>query len=271
MLPGLILSAAALRAQPGVKTNLQFDVVSIKLDHSTEERGLLQIPSGGDRVIVTNVPMFRIVELAYNFQRKDLVLGAPEWAFTERWDIEAKVANADLEAFHALTFAQQESMLQSVLMSRCGLQAQVVKTEVPVYALVVAKSGLKMHEVSPSEAPPVVHDANGKVVEDWDLTHRRGEIHGRFVPMEALLYALSDGSLGRQVIDRTGLKGRYNFDLLWTPDDQSDSQSKDAGLSAEPLPSIFTAAEEQLGLRFDRSRASVDAISIRHLERPTDN
>ncbi len=275
MISVLLLCAAPGNTQVPQHKVPQFDVVSIKLDHSGEPRGFLQISPEGDRLIVVNAPMFRIVQFAFNMQREDLVLNLPEWTRTERWDIEAKVAPADLAAFHALNLTQQKAMLQPVLMERCKMLAKVVKKEVPVFALVFAKSGLKMHELPPNEMPPPVYDAKGNLVEDWDLVIKHGEIHGRAVPMGALMYALSNASLDRQVIDRTGLKGEYNFDLVWTPEEELDAQPKgaaaNAGLADETRLSIFTAMQEQLGLRLEPTRASVDALEIDHIERPSND
>lgn len=205
-------------------------------------------------MVVINAPMYRIVGFAFDFQRNDRVLGAPDWTRTERWDIEAKVAQADLEVFHALTFKQQKAMLQSVLVERCKLQAHAEKREVPVYALVVQKGGVKMHEVEATELP-------------WDLIQKHGEIHGRAVPIAALMYALSDASLERQVVDRTGLTGTYNFDVLWTPTDEPQSESQ----IASTRPSIFTAVQEQLGLQLVGTKALVDTLNIEHIEHPTAN
>jgi uncharacterized protein (TIGR03435 family) len=267
--PALAVGAMVASAQVPAKKLPQFDVVSIKLDRSGEPRGIMQISPGGDRVIAVNAPMFRILQFVFEMQRNDLVVGAPEWMRTERWDIEAKVAPGDLAAFHALTLAQQKAMLEPVLMDRCKMLAKVVKKEVPVYALVVAKGGIKMHEVPPGEVP-VVRDAKGNVLQDWDLEQKHGEARGRVVPMGALMYVLSGASLDRQVVDRTGLKGEYNFDLQWTPDEEIDAaQHADAGLGDGAGLSIFTAVEEQLGLRLEPSRALVDAIEIEHIERPT--
>jgi len=121
----MVLATTHASGQSGVPPKLRFDVVSIKLDRSGAQHGHLQISPDGDRIIVLNAPMYRIVSFAFNFQRNDLVLGAPEWAHNERYDIEAKVAPADLPAFHALNFVQQKAMLQAVLMERCKMHAQI--------------------------------------------------------------------------------------------------------------------------------------------------
>ena len=262
----LFLSSVA-RAQLSPSPALRFDVVSIRPNHSGESRGILTIPPGGDHLLVTNAPMNRILAFAFDRQRNDLILGLPAWANEERWDIEAKLAAADLPAFHALTFVQQKAMLQSILVERSKMQVHPGRKEAPVYALTAAKGGVKMRE----ETPPASTDASP----EWDLKQKRGEVHARAVPIAALLYVLNGASLDRQIFDRTGLNGLYDFDLLWTSQDELDAHaaSKEAGTdSREPLPpSIFAALPEQLGLRLEPTRAVVDTLIVDHIERPTGN
>jgi uncharacterized protein (TIGR03435 family) len=275
VLLGCLLSMGAVAASGQATAKpLQFDVVSLKLDRSGEPHGILQIFPDGDRVVVRNAPMFRIVEFAFNFDFSDMVLGAPAWTRTEKWDMEAKVAAADLPAFRALSLAEQKAMLQQVLLERCKLRAHVGKKVLPVYVLKVARSGVKMHSLQPGETRPVVRDASGKTVDQWDLTVKPGEAHGRAVPMEALLYVLNAASVGRKVIDETGLKGEYNFDLVWTPEDELQAPAADiadAGLKDSAQPSIFTAVQEQLGLRLEASKAPVDVLTIDRIEQPTND
>lgn len=261
----LMMRSMVARPQAAAPPTLRFDVVSIKENRSGLPRGVLEISPGGDRVVVSNSPMYRIIGFAFDRQRSDLIVGIPDWAREERWDIEAKVAISDLAAFHALTFGQQKAMLQSLLIERCNMQIHSGKKEVPVYALVVAKGGSKMHEDKPPdpiEPPP-----------GWNLVQKTGEAHGRASPMAALLYVLSGASLDRQVVDHTRLAGVYDFDLLWTPQSAEDAHASaaDLGLSNAPNPSIFAALREQLGLRLDPIRAEVDALIIDHIERPTSN
>ena len=269
------MGAVQAPAQSNAPPKLQFDVASIKVNRSGGQHGYLQISPEGDRIIIVNAPMYRIVSFAFNFQRNDLVLDAPEWARNERYDMEAKVAPADLPAFHALNFVQQKAMLQSVLSARCKMQAHIEKKDISVYALVVSKGGTKMRAVKQGEPLPVVRDAGGKVVDEWDLTQKLGEVHGRAVPMDAFMYALSNIAVGRQVIDRTGLNGLYYFDLVWTPEedlnDQTGGAVSDAGTPDAPRTSIFTAIQEQMGLRLAPERALVDALVIEHIERPSND
>ncbi len=258
----LLLSIVA-KGQMSPPPALRFDVVSIRPNHSGESRGILTLPPDGNHLLVTNSPMNRILAFAFNRQRNDLILGLPIWATEERRDIEAKVAAADLPAFRALTFVQRKAMLQPILFERCKMQVHAGTKEVPVYALVLAKGGTKMRE----QTPPLSADPSP----DWNLNQKHGEVHARAVPIAALLYVLNGASLDRQILDRTGLTSLYDFNLLWTSQDELDAQaaSKEAG---EPFsPSIFAALPEQLGLRLEPTRAVVDAILVDHIERPTSN
>jgi uncharacterized protein (TIGR03435 family) len=251
----MLMAALSAAGQSDAKPKpLQFDVVSIKQNHSGDERGMITFAPDSDRVVVVNAPMYRIMEFAFSLQKTALVLGAPQWTYTDRWDMEAKVSAADLPVFRLLSFEEKEHMLQQVLAERCRMQASAGKKDVPVYALSVAKNGLKMHEEKPTGP-------------GWDMTVKRGEIRGRAVPIEALAFNMVDASLGRPILDRTGLTGTYTFDLRWTPE---DDPGKEAG--AEPQhPGIFTAIEEQLGLRLVATKGIVDAMMIDHIEKPTAN
>ena len=260
ILPPVILGQL-LNASPSVR----FDAVSIKQNRSGIERGGVEIPPQSDRIVVSNAPMYRIIAFAYDRQRNDLIEGLPEWARSERWDIQAKVADEDIPAFTQLSFVQKKRMLQTVLADRCQMRAHLAKKEVPVYALEALKEGLRMHPSAASEA--------ASASQGWDITVKRGEIHGRAVPIAALLYALSGVSLDRQIIDRTELAGLYDFDLVWTPEDIADthSGSTEKGLSEPQAPSIFTAIQEQLGLRLLATKAQVEAVVVDHIERPSSN
>lgn len=261
----LILPPVILGQLPNASPSVRFDAVSIKENRSGIERGGVEIPPQSDRIVVSNAPMYRIIAFAFDRQRNDLIEGLPEWARSERWDIQAKVADEDIATFTQLSFVQKKMMLQTVLADRCEMRAHLAKKEVPVYALEVRKEGLRMHA---SEASEAASASSG-----WNITVKKGEIHGRAVPMAALLYALSGVSLDRQVIDKTGLEGLYDFDLLWTPEDvaEAHSGSNDKGLGEPLAPSIFTAIQEQLGLRLFATKAQVKAVIVDHIERPSSN
>ena len=107
----LLLLPFFANVQSNTAPAIHFDVVSIKQNHTGEPRGGVEIPPEGNRLVVTNSPMYRIIGFAFDRQRNDLIEGVPDWARSERWDIEAKVADENRTAFNALTFVQKKAML----------------------------------------------------------------------------------------------------------------------------------------------------------------
>ncbi|QEE29009.1 TIGR03435 family protein [Terriglobus albidus] len=259
----LLLLTAVGWAQFSAQGAIHLDVVSIKENRSGVEPGYLSIPPGGNKIVATNSPMFRVIGFAFNRQRNDLIEGLPGWARDLRWDIEVTIAEESVAAFRQMSFEQQKEVLQQVLKERCELIAHTGKKEVPVYALVVSKSGTKIKEVSPTRT-----DATQR---GWDMTQSAGRVDGRAVPMEALIYALSKVGLERQIIDRTGLAGRYDISLVWTPDDKVLS-TPDAGENAlSSRTSIFTALQDELGLKMEATKADVDAVIVTRINKPSAN
>lgn len=249
--------------QLAAPVTIHLDVISIKENRSGAEQGYLNIPPKGDRIVVTNTPMFRIIGFAFNKQRNDLIEGLPAWTIDVRWDIEATISEDSLDTFGHLPFEKQKEVLQQVLKDRCGFAAHPGKKEVPVYALTVSKSGSKLRE-----APPSRSDA---ATPGWNLKESSGKIEGRAIPIEALIYALSKAGLERQVIDRTGLKGRYDISLTWIPEEKLMS-SQDTGREDDSSSaSIFTAVQDELGLNLEASRAEVDAVMVTHIDHPSAN
>jgi uncharacterized protein (TIGR03435 family) len=255
-----VTGAAGLAAQDTIR----LDAVSIKENRSGAEQGTLSIPRGGNRILVTNSPMFRIIGFAFNKQRNDLIVGLPDWTQDARWNLEATIAEESLDAFRHMPFEKQTEVLQQILRDRCGLVAHTGKREAPVYALTVAKSKPKLAEVSREREEEATNQG-------WDLTQSAGRIEGRAVPIDALLYALSKVGLERQVVNRTGLLGRYDFVLTWAPNGGlmgSESAGAEANMATA---SLFTALQEQLGLKLEATKAEVDAVIVTHIERPSAN
>ncbi|WP_263418244.1 TIGR03435 family protein [Terriglobus albidus] len=254
-----IMGLAQLTAQ----TAIHLDAVSMKENRSGNEQGYLSIPPNGNRIVVTNSPMFRIIGFAFNKQRNDLIEGLPEWAEDLRWDIEATIAEESVTTFRQMPFEEQKTVLQQILKERCGLVAHNGKKEAPVYALVLSKSGPKIKEISPARA-----DAKSP---GWNLTQSTGKIEGRGIPMDALIYALSKVGLERQIIDRTGLVGQYDISLTWTSDNTLPNAQDGSEKDGVSRASIFTALQDELGLRLEAMKADVDAVIITHITRPSTN
>jgi uncharacterized protein (TIGR03435 family) len=179
--------------------------------------------------------------------------GLPGWATSERFDFEAKADDATIAALDKLSgeerWKQTQLMLQTALADRFKLRAHIETREGPIYELVVAKGGCKL-----KNAPADEHSRGYS----WG----RSMIQIRTGPISSFVLALSD-NLSRTVIDKTGLTGNFDIDLKWTPDDQQGTP--DAG------PTLFTALEEQLGLKLVPAKGSVDTFVVDHVERPTEN
>jgi uncharacterized protein (TIGR03435 family) len=158
-----------------------------------------------------------------------------------------------------LRFKRIGERLRSLLADRFGLVVHYETREHSVYFLTVAKNGSKLSEVVGATAAPHKHE--------W-----RGHSQGFAVPIDMLVSTLSNAT-PTLVVDKTGLTGRYDYTLDWTPEIQGAPANSDA----DPLktqgsgPSIYTAVREQLGLQLVSGKAPVDMVVVDHVERPSKN
>lgn len=213
-----------------------------------------------DGFTATNIQIHMLLMQAFQLQEDQELIGDPRWASNNRWDIDARIAAEDISTLKTLNFHQQLGMFQQILVERFALKFHHEMRELPVYELVVAKGGPKM---TPSTLRP--NDSAGIQGEPGVLTPSRGKETGRGTMMEFLARDLSL-QLGRKVVDHTGLTGRYDFALTWTPDDSSATASAES-----QAPSLFTAVQEQLGLKLQPVKTPIDVVVIDHLEKPADN
>lgn len=204
----------------------------------------------GERYMNTTLDI--LVKDAYGSFSEDQVVGMPSWAKSDRYDIEVRV-DADIASeWKNLSkkerWKQEKALLQVMLADRCKLKVHFETKELPVYDLVIAKGGLKMKEATPGEGN------TGRFGE--------GELIGHAMPIENLASALP--SDGRLIVDKTGLGDKkFDFDLKWTPDNRIEAG--DSG------PSLFTALEEQLGLKLVSSKAPGSVLVVDHMESPSPN
>jgi uncharacterized protein (TIGR03435 family) len=232
-----------------------FEVASIRPAALGSHPRSIQYSAGG-RFTASNVPLRALIEEAFDI-RDFQVAGGPDWVNQEQFDITAK-AEGDADK------AQVRAMLQSLLADRFKLVLRRESKEVNVYALTVGKAGPKLKEVKLDE------DNAARGVRFGGI----GRVAGVMASMPQLVVMLSDiklnGSaiLDRPVLDRTGLTGVYDFKLEWS----GEEQSADRTTSTNPAgPSIFTAMQEQLGLRLESTRAAVEFFAIEQAGRPTEN
>jgi uncharacterized protein (TIGR03435 family) len=230
----LIATCALAWAQPK-----EFEVASIH-PSPPQEPGHMSIGMSIDKGLMraTGMTLKFLIEQAYDV-RDFQVIGGPSWIGSLQYDINAKVDGEP-------TNEQMRTMIQSLLADRFKLQMHREKKEMPCYALVVGKAGSKLTQSQK---------------EDGGMSMSRGSFTGQGLGVEAIAHAVEQ-VLGRAVIDKTGLKGKFDFKLEWTPDEaRTDGEGS----------SIFTALQEQLGLKLENTRGMVDIVVVDRLEKATEN
>jgi bla regulator protein blaR1 len=244
-----------------------FEVATIKASKPDPERSMLMFTEDG--ISVAGFQLDKLMREAFNTE-DDHIIGEPSWVKSSKFDIEAKVAPEDAPKLKGMPFAQRKAMLLELLVDRFGLKYHHETRELPLYELVVAKGGLKMQLAKAQDPENTRH---------MMMFGGPGKIESTAMKVTALTHTLS-GQLGRTVVDKTGLTGEYDFTLTWTPDEPQPgmSQSNDGPPAANPDagnnptgPSLFTALEEQLGLKLESSKGPEEVIVIDHIEQPSAN
>lgn len=223
-----------------------------------------------DSVRIVNVPLISILCDGFRTQLSN-VFGAPGWVRTRHFNIEAKVDADEAAKLASLNLDARRAMLLPLVVERFHLKYHLEKREVTVYGLVVAKGGVKMKEITPA-APGSKAASQPSLL----LNMGPGRVESNGTPLAFLALRLSD-EVGKTVVDHTGLSGNYAFVLEWTPESSFDSgsapgesrsQTEPAGTTA---PSIFTAVQEQLGLRLEPNKQLGDVVVIDSIEMSTEN
>lgn len=280
------LSVSFAIAQQPAPAVPNFDVVSVKPNNSGG--GMIRIMFGDDRCEMTNVTLGIMLQNAYGL-RPSQVTGLPSWANSDHFDVQCKVVDADKELLKKLTPEQRRPMYQAILKDRFGLQAHLETKNMAVFDLVVGKDGVKMEALAPQTdadkeaeraAPPVLPASvnlnkpggpGAKMGRGSMMSRRTAEgfhLEATGVKMQALANMLSNQA-GRIVVDKTGLSGEYTFQLRWAPEDGPGAAHADT--PTEALPSLFTAVQEQLGLRLASSKGDVEMLVVDHVDHPSEN
>jgi len=276
---GLLDSDPEDVAHPNTKP-LAFDVVSVRLVKTPSDHASIQSPQNGDGITIENLDLEDIIDYAYSFERPNMVTGMPEWTQHENYNIVAKVADADLPAFRKLNQADRKLMLQALLADKFQLKAHRVPREISIYALVVDKNGPKIAGLKPATPGDTYPNGpkypNGRLAGPGTITpNGMSGMTGQAAQMPALAVMLSRLGLGREVVDKTGLTGKYDFTLRFSPTDGSTPVINGQPAATSPddatAPSIFTAVQEQLGLKLESTKGSVEGLVIDHVERPSQN
>jgi uncharacterized protein (TIGR03435 family) len=202
----------------------------------------------GDRLSLDDQTVSRLIAFAWAINQNQIV-DAPNWIRDERFDMDGETsATADP------TVPEQQQLIRKLLADRFGLKFHREKRDLAVYALVVAKGGPKLAPAGHPDAQPGQHN----------------EGHGTQTTRSFTSAAISDFVLtmqfflDRPLVDQTGLTGRYDFNLTYTYADASNSDP-------DAPPPLFTALQEQLGLKFQPTKAATDVLVVDHVDGPSAN
>jgi uncharacterized protein (TIGR03435 family) len=256
------------RAQ-STEAHAEFEVASIKPNNGRSNNMGASAQPGG-RFRAQNVPLRFLIGAVYNVKDFQIVADGSSWINTDGYDITAKAPEGTANGFEPI-----RPMLQSLLANRFKLTLHRETKELPVYDLVAAKGGLKL--ATPKDGNCTIPDPkNPRPREQFPFCDNirigRGLIEAYGVTMPRFLASLSD-VLGRVVIDKTGFRGIFDGRLEFTPDDAVAAANigQPAPSTDSATPSIFTALQEQLGLKVESAKGPVEVLVIDHAERPAAN
>ena len=239
----------------------KFEVASIKPNATNDHRVMMRMAPGG-RVNMSGVTVRQLISQAFNV-RDFQISGGPSWIGSDAWDIQAKAEDG---AGDRVPRETMQAMLRNLLLDRFGLKVREESKETSGYALLPAKNGPKLKASESAGGPQGM------------VRMGRGMINTQGATMAMLVQQLSQ-HLGKPVVDKTGIEGRFDIELRWTPEPGQGLPGlggppppPDALPPADPNgPTIFTAVQEQLGLRLDSQKTTVPLIVIEAVSKPTEN
>jgi uncharacterized protein (TIGR03435 family) len=251
---------------------------------------MVRMMFGPDRFLANNVTLHSVIEEAYSVQDNQIV-GGPDWLNTATFDIEAKVDHPDgAKPDFPPNHEKDQKMLQTLLADYTQLALHSETRQLQSYALVVAEGGSKLQpsQAADSGAAPMPPPGGGSQV---FIQHVRPGANGDFPQTEGMRVQMGDNQvvgvtthgismadlthmlsrqLGVPVIDKTGLKGTYSFNLQWKHADPAANAAA-SGSSTDNAESLFTAIQEQLGLKLEPQKGPTPVLVIDHIEKPTEN
>lgn len=267
-----IVAAPVCRAQSAPATTapqtLHFDVASIRPSDPNARGWRMNFTVDG--FIAQRITLHQLIQEAYSAYEEGRILGGPSWLDQDHFDILARLDPAEVPAFKDLTLSQRREMLRALLAERFQLTIHPEQRTFPAFALRIAKGGLKLQK---SQEPENLF--NGVKGYDAHITRsRRGLLEGKNFSMHDLAQDLQYPAQ-RYVVDETGLNGRYDFLLQWTPLDASgnpiETGNGTVDSSEKSYPFFFQALEQELGLKLEPTKTSVEVYVIDRAERPSSN
>jgi bla regulator protein blaR1 len=274
----LLLATVAIANAPAVHAQLRtaangntptpsFEVASVRPDHSDQSFNSRMTAS---RFVMERWRVKDLIEYSYDVKEAQ-VLGIPKWIDSERYDIEAKVEDSVAAKEQDLPDDQRTSLMrlrvQALLANRFGLRVHHSVKTMPVLALVPSSGGPEFFEGKALSRPD--SDTDGRQV-NLRMDGRQWVLSFEDAPLSYLIRVLSGQpeTAGRILVDQTGLNGDYTFKLQW--EGQTLTAAPSAG-SESSSASLFTALQEQLGLKLESQKGPVEVLVIDHVEKPSEN
>ena len=272
----IVLAASSLisvRAQEpaGANATSAFEVASVRPNKSGTTQANVSMPPNG--VNIVNLPLRGIIQLFFRINQPSKVIGIPDWTITERFDITARAAGP-------VTDDERRLMVQALLADRFKLVARREKREISTLVLMLARNDGKLGpKLIESKGCIDPRDARSRGAAPADtptpVCGPKPGGQGRLIlvgsPMSQFTSLLAL-MVGTTVVDKTGLTGRYDLELTYTPDRQLPAGLEIPGPAADPNgPSLYTAVQEQLGLKLESHKELEEVLVIDHIERPSEN
>jgi uncharacterized protein (TIGR03435 family) len=267
----LIAAMALAQSQPaaGRPAFDAFEVATVKPTPPDDYRGarLFRMPSA-HQFIAKNYPLRMLIGVAFNLPQR-AISGGPEWIDSDHYDIVAATPGEVRP-----TLDEQMSMLQRLLADRFELTFHREKKEFSIYAITLANNGPKLKQSTATVASNGEDEAPALLMTVYPAASGgidRVVMPGHNATVAQFASVLQRAVFDRPVVDQTGLSGKYDFELEWTPDDTQFGGTLPQGPPDSEKPGIFAAVQEQLGLRLEATRGPVDTIVINRVARPTEN
>lgn len=269
-LPAQILHATGPRPS--------FEVATIKPASPDEAQSSMGFSDGGRGFHTSNATVRDLIQEAWNVKSTDQIEDVPTWATGQKFDIEARMTEAEAASLASLPLGdritQVRLMLQSLLEERCGLKLHSSTRESTFFELLPAKGGAKLKPTQMVAADPTTntpaHPADAARIQ----RKGPGQVQATDVSMPMLtdflgrlteLGSAGGFTIGELIVDKTGLSGVYDWTLNWQP--ESDPTRDPSGNANGP--SLFTALREQLGLELKKTKGQVEVLVIDHITRPS--
>jgi len=224
-----------------------FEVATVKPVEAGARAGRTFKMDGTHRWVATNYPLKNLIALAYDLNPRT-ISGGPGWIETQCFTIEA-VTPGDVRP----TRLDQMQMLRALLVERFGLKFHREEKEFAIYALSVAKGGPKLKAAAKPDDPPQIV---GVVYPD------RIEVPARSVTMDDFVAMLQRATLDKPTVNKTGLTGKYDFDLKFAQDETVYGGEIPRAPDDAQSPHFFTAVQEQLGLKLEATRGMVSEMVV---------